>query len=90
MLINHKFLKEQLPDVKLKCILFLIFIKGIRVNWHSINKYAVLKIHFSGIKEGRVSIRIVKYKAYVINNLKAKMLIGTNIITLKGIDTKLL
>ena len=60
--------------------------REININYYSINEYMLLKIYLSRIRNKiNVRVKIIR-EAYLVNNLKIRILLNTNIIKLKKID----
>ena len=78
---------SQAPNIKILYIILLLFIRGIGFNKHSISNYALISIYILSIDAfgNAVKILIIK-KAYLVNNLKALILISINIIGPKVIN----
>ena len=86
-LVDREFLLQQIPELKLKKMASPIFVKGIGSNRHVTDEFAVLMLHFPGKHAGVAATGIVKQEVHVVNGLKAKVLISTDILTPEGIDT---
>lgn len=85
-LINRAFLLEQMPNTRIYIMASLILVRGIGSNYHSINKYVLLKIYLSGKRNGKdVRVKITR-ETYLIDRLKAKMLLSTDVIRSEKID----
>lgn len=64
----------------------LISMRGIGTNYYSIKEYILLKIYFLD-KYNKKEVRAkITRKTYLINSLKAKMLLDIDIIGLEKID----
>ena len=60
--------------------------RGININYYSINKYMLLEVYLSRIRnEIDVRVKIIR-KAYLVNNLKTRILLSTDIIKSKKIN----
>jgi len=64
-----------------------LFVRGIGFNKYSTSNYALVFIYILNINafDNRIKALITR-KAYIVNNLKVKILIGINIMGLKSID----
>ena len=86
ILINRIFLLEQVLDIYVRTIASPISVRGISSNHHSTSEYILLEIYFLGTRN-RVDIRAkITREVYLVDGLKAKMLLGTNIIGPEKID----
>ena len=80
-LINRDFLKEMAPDAVMKKIALPMFVRGVGPGNHLLVDYATIDLYFPGNK---CCIAAVHQEVHVINGLKAKMLIGINILGRKS------
>jgi hypothetical protein len=84
--INKVFLKELAPLIKIYFITTIIIIRGINSNRYFINKYILLFIFISKKRNNKdIVVKFIR-EVYLINNLKVKILISTDIISFKNID----
>ncbi len=79
-LINIIYLKKVLLKVKIKKISLLILIYNINNRIIKIYKYIIIKIFIIKIINRKLIIVAIIIKIYLINNLKANLLINNNII----------
>ena len=77
---------EQASDIHIRIIASLILVRGINTNHHLINQYVLLKIYFPGKRNNKdVRVKIIR-EAYLIDNLKTKILLNIDIINPEKID----
>jgi len=57
-----------------------ITVRGIGENRHSTSKYVVTLIYFGGLRDGNPIITLLTRKAHVVSGLKAKILLGIDVI----------
>ena len=63
-----------------------ISVRGISSNYYLTSEYILLEIYFLGIRSGMdIRAKIIR-EVHLVDGLKAKMLLGTNIIGLEKID----
>lgn len=86
ILINRVFLLEQAPDIYIRTIISPISVRGIDSNHYSTKEYVLLEIFLLGKRDKKdVCVKITR-EVYLIDGLKAKILLGTDIIRLEKID----
>ena len=85
-LINRAFLLKQIPGIYIRTIALPISVRGISTNYYSTNEYVLLEIYLLGTRNGKNIRAKITREAYLVNSLKVKMLLGTNIIGPKKID----
>ena len=86
ILINRAFLLEQMPNTRIYIMASLILVRGIGSNYYSINKYVLFKIYLPG-KRNNKDIRVkITREAYLIDGLKAKILLSIDVIRSEKID----
>jgi len=81
-LVNREFLMKQALKTIIKQMFLLIQIKGIKVKTYQCEKYTNLVIYLSGNKIRTV---IIEQEVHIVKDLKVKMLIGLDILSLKKI-----
>ena len=57
--------------------------RGIGVTKYTTNEYCLIDLYILGIIKGRTSVAYIRREVYIVNNLKAKMLIKVNILSSK-------
>lgn len=86
ILIDWAFLLKQVSRVYVRTMAFLILVRGIGANYHSINEYVLFDIYLSGKSNDKeVRAKIIR-EAYLIDGLKVKMLLDIDVIGPKKID----
>jgi len=67
-----------LPNIEIRKISLLILVRGVGNKVVKTDKYIIVKIYIRGsITENPIIVAII-IKVYLINNLKANLLIGNN------------
>lgn len=86
-LVDRSFLKSLLPSVDLMTPKESITVRGIGSATHPCNKFVHLSIYFQGKAKGISRIACIKRDFHIVEKLKAKMLLGMDIIGPKQIST---
>ena len=77
-LIDYTYLKRVLPNIEIRKISLLILVRGVGNKVVKTNKYIIVKMYIRGsITENPIIVAII-IKIYLINNLKANLLVGNN------------
>ena len=63
-----------------------ILVRGISSNYYSTNEYILLEIYFLGTRNSMDVRAKITREVYLVDGLKVKMLLGTNIIGPEKID----
>ena len=86
-LIDRAFLASQSPNVKIAQMASPLSVRGIGFNKHSTSDYALVSIYIPGTNASGNRVKaLITRKAHVVENLKAKMLIGMNIMGPESMD----
>ena len=87
-LIDRSFLQSQLPNHKILRKASPLVVRGIGSNRHTTAEYVNLDIYVPGhhSSDGRPVEALLKHMAFVVDNLRAKMLIGMDILAAEDID----
>ena len=85
-LIDRTFLLEQAPDIHIRTMASPISVRGIGSNHHSTNQYVLLEMYLPGKRNGKDVRAKITREAHLVDGLKAKMLLGTDIIGPEKID----
>ena len=87
-LIDRAFLQEQLPNHTILQKASPLVVRGIGSNKHTTAEYVNLEIHIPGrhATDGRPVEALLKRPAYVVDGLRAKMLIGMDVMTPEDVD----
>ena len=80
-LIDKDFLKEVAPDAVMKNMASTMSVKGVTPGKHSLVNYATINLYFPGNECRSAAIH---QKVHMIDGLKAKMLIGIDILGKKS------
>ena len=78
-------MKEFVPNLKIKRISSSILVRRVGNKIIRIDKYTIILIYIDGIIDRRPYTASLIAKIYIVDNLKAKLLIGNDIIIPKGI-----
>ena len=87
-LVDRSFLKEQVPQINILRKDSPLVVRGIGSNHHSTTEYVMLNIYVPGNhdSDGRSVDALIRHQAFVVDNLRAKMLIGMDILGSEDID----
>ena len=86
ILINRAFLLKQALKIYIYIITSSISVRGININYYSTNEYILLKVYLSKTRNGiDIRVKIIR-EAHLIDDLKIRMLLSTDIIKPKKID----
>jgi len=86
-LINRKWLQSNKLELPIYIMAKLLPIRGIGTRKVQSQEYVILTIYFPGIdKDSKQVLAKISQEAHLINDLAAKLLIGTNILVLEKID----
>jgi len=81
-LVNKEFLMKQALKITIKQMLLSIQIKDIEVKTHQCEKYTNLVIYLS---DNKIRTVIIEQKIHIVKDLKTKMLVSLDILSLKKI-----
>lgn len=81
-LIDRNFLKSQTLIIKIECLSFSINVQKLESNTHQFSEYINLIIYLLDMNR---HITVIEWETYIVKNLKTKMLIDIDILTLKFI-----
>ena len=87
IMIDKKFIKFNVPDLKIQFMKHPVFIKEIRNKLININEYVLINVYLFNIIKSIIAIVIMKI--HLINKLSVKMLINTDVISLEKIKLDL-
>ena len=86
-LINRAYLKIANPDLDIRTIASPITIRGIGTNKHVTSEYIITPLIFPSQRDSKsVLASTVPRELYVVNKLKVRILISTDIIEPEKID----
>ena len=85
-LIDRAFLLEQAPNAHIRTMASPISVRGIGTNHHSTKEYVLLEMFLPGKRNGKEVRAKITREAHLVDGLKAKMLLGTDIIGPEKID----
>lgn len=75
-----------MPNARIRTMASPILVRDIGSNYYSINKYVLFKMYLLGKRNGKdVWVKITR-EAYLVDGLKVKMLLGTDVIEPEKID----
>ena len=93
-LVNKVFLKEQCPDVQIQTLSDAINVRGVGDTMHQCTDFAVLDFYVPGSNSRKIVLAHFSREIYIVDKLKAKVLMGIDIIGLErmsvNVDLKLL
>ena len=86
-LIDRSFLQAQLPKHEILRKAAPLAVRGIGSNHHSTVEYINLSIYVPGTHDdGRPVEALLRHQAFVVDNLKAKMLIGMDVLASEDVN----
>ena len=85
-LIDRAFLLEQAPNIHIRTMASPISVRGIGSNHHSTKEYVLLEMYLPGKRNGKDVRAKITREAHLVDGLKAKMLLGTDVIGPEKID----
>lgn len=86
MLVDQDWLKTQLPEAKILKIVILLKVRGIGTSKHETDKYVLEALYFPAISDkGQQVIACIRRKLHFVDNLRANILIGNDVIGPKKI-----
>ena len=84
-LIDREFLKTQHPGAKVLKLASPISVRRVGAGCHRTVKYAVVNLRFTGKKSnGQPAIAVVLREVHIVEDLKAQMLLGMDILGPEG------
>lgn len=84
-LADINFFKAQ-SDAPIREMASPITVRGLGVSRHATDKYAVVPIYLSGTKDGKPAKALIEREVHLVENLKANMIIGNDILGPEAID----
>ena len=82
-MINRQYLKDTLPNASIKLLNSIIKVRGIGKKLYNNKEYLILDLYIPGrIKYGFIIVYI-RYKFYIVENLKIKVFINNDILVFK-------
>ena len=87
-LADRAWIKECLPDVEIRKMASPITVRGLGSSRHQTDEYVILSIYLPGkTKDGQeVTAKTAPREIHLVDELKAKMLVGMDIMKPEGID----
>ena len=80
-LIDRIWAKSELPNLKVSKIVSPLRVRGVRATKHKTSDFITVLVYFPSIdKNGNKVLVYIKREFYLVDDLRAKMLIGNNII----------
>ena len=91
-LINKSKLLLELLDIYITKMSISLKVRGVGTSKYKTLEYVIISIYFLGVNNKNNSLFLVYFckKLYLIDSLRAKILIGNNIISLEGIVINLI
>ena len=88
-LIDRVYLRTQLPDILISKIASPLRVRGIGSNRHLTDKFVFIPVYIPGTRDGTLVLIYFKREFYIMDKLRANILIGNNIIGPKSIDIRI-
>lgn len=88
-LVDRKWLHALKPDAVIRRTTNSVTVRGIGDRQHSSSDYATLDLYVEGKVKGKTAIAHIRRDVHIVDNLKAKMLIGTDIMCPEGMIASL-
>ena len=88
-LIDRAFLMEHLPGIKIRTMAVPINVRGIGSDKHATAEYVILPIYLPGESKEGPADAFFEREAHIVEGLKAKMLLGVDIMGPEGIDVSI-
>ena len=87
-LADRAWIKECMPDIEIRKMASPITVRGLGSARHQTDEYVILPIYFPGkTKDGQeVTAKTAPREIHLVDELKAKMLVGMDIMKPEGID----
>ena len=79
-LIDRTWLKSLLPDAAILKMSSPLKVRGVGTNRHETNEFVVIPIYLPGQKDGQEVLACVRRELHLVDDLRAHMLIGNDII----------
>lgn len=91
-LFDRKFLNDLALGLTIKKARALISVRGVGTARHLTDDYLLMDLYIKGSVDGRESIAHIRREVHIVDNLKAKLLLGMDIMTpermIVNLDTK--
>ena len=82
---DRDFYKKQNPNDTIRTMATPLKVRGLGTHRHESSEYAICDIHLKGEKDGKPVTSVLRREIHLVDNLKANMLIGNDIIGSEGI-----
>ena len=79
-LVDRAFFKAQYSNTPIRTMASPLKVRGLGTNRHETWEYAICDIHLPGTKEGLSATSVLRREVHLVDNLKANMLLGNDII----------
>ena len=81
-------MKKELLDIEIRKIAILVEVLGISLDKHRTDEYIITPIYILGKAKNETiaTAKLAPREIHIVDNLRANILIGMDIITSKGID----
>ena len=83
-LMDRNFFKAQAPNTPIRTMASPLQVRGLGTNRHESWEYAICDIHMPGTKDGQKVTSLFRREVHLVDNLKANMLLGNDIIGPEG------
>ena len=82
---DRDFYKRQNPNGTIRTMATPLKVRGLGTHRHESSEYAICDIHLKGEKDGKPVTSVLRREVHLVDNLKANMLIGNDVIGSEGI-----
>ena len=87
ILVNKQFFKQKTFNVLIRIIIFLIFVRDVKANKYSFNKYIITNMYIFNYNKNDVVVKAkIIQKIHLINNLKINIFFNIDFIESKKIN----
>ena len=87
ILIDRAFFKKQTSDIFIWIMIVFLIVRGLDINKHQINEYALIFIYIKSKDEnGKTTRTCFRKEVHIVNDLKINMLIDNDVMKLKNIN----
>ena len=83
---DRDWIKKLWPDLKIHQMENLITVRGIGITRYLMNEFIILNLYFSDLVNSKIEIIEITAEVHLVQNLKAKLLIGVDVLDSEGMD----
>ena len=73
-----------MPDYRISKIASPLKVRGVGISIYKISEYVTVPLYFLGTRDSNKVLTYIRYKIYLVNSLRVKILISNNILGLEG------